>query len=217
MKTSMEDIFYLFVDKNIEKFLDLRPVMLKPFEFNGKVYATDRHSIISTDKANIDFILDNEYEPINCEKVIPLPNTSEIIDIEHSSDWFEQFKTKDEVKEIECEECLGLGFIECHCCGSNNDCDDCHGSGYFREKTDNKIFENVLVKLKDAFLDIKLFSTTLFSSVSKSPSELHTFIVVSYSASLMHIHINSLNIISVSYTLCFLPDISQPSICITSS
>ncbi len=173
MKTSMEDIFYLFVDKNIEKFLDLRPVMLKPFEFNGKVYATDRHSIISTDKANIDFILDNEYEPINCEKVITKSNTSEIINITQSNDWFEQFKTKDGVKEIECEECLGLGFIECHCCGSNNDCDNCHGTGYFREKTDNKIFENVLVKLKDAFLDIKLFYKLIrVRDFTKKPIEL---------------------------------------------
>jgi hypothetical protein len=172
-KTTMEDIFNLFVEKKPENKFCLNPVMLKPFHFNGKVYATDRHSIISTDNGNIDFILDNEYEPINCEKVTPKSNTSEIINITQSSDWFEQFKTKYEVKEIECNECEGLGVIECCCCRKENDCDDCHGTGYFREKTDNKIFEDACIKFKDAFLDIKLFYKLIrVRDFTKKPIEL---------------------------------------------
>ena len=68
-KPVLGDVFSLFLGE--DKF---RPAMHKPFEINGKVYATDAYTLVRTDKANIDFVLDNEHTPPNCEAVIPEVN-----------------------------------------------------------------------------------------------------------------------------------------------
>lgn len=160
MKKSIEYIFKLFVKDDKDAYCELRPFMLKPFEFNGKVYATDGEVLISTDKKNIDFIIDNEYDSPNMEKVIPHENISEIIDIEYPIEWFEQFRTEDEFVQECCAECEGAGVIGCLEIGKRVQYDICHRCdefGYIEVKTGNKIFSNHYVKFKDSCIDIKVF------------------------------------------------------------
>lgn len=161
IKTSNEEIFNLFVKDDKDAYCELRPFMLKPFEFNGKVYATDGFALISTDKKNIDFILDNEYEPSrNTEEIIPHENISEIINIEQSLEWFERFKTEDEFEKEYCAECEGHGTTGCLEIEKRIKYDICHrcdGDGYIEVKTGNKIFSNHYVKFKDSCISIKLF------------------------------------------------------------
>lgn len=160
MKNSIEDIFKLFVECDRDACCELRPVLFKPFEFNGKVYASDKNALISTYKKNIDFIIDNEYDSPDMQKVIPHANISEIINIEHPIEWFEQFRTEDEFREECCTECEGVGAIKFLGIGKRvlyDVCDRCDCSGYIEVKTGNKTFSNHYVKFKDSCIDIKLF------------------------------------------------------------
>lgn len=160
MENSIEYIFKLFAEDDKNAYCELRPFTFKPFEFNGKVYATDGEALISIDKKNIDFIIDNEYDSTNMEKVIPHENISEIINIEHPIEWFEQFRTEDEFREECCAECDGAGGIKFLGIGKMvlyDMCDRCDGFGYIEVKTGNKTFSNHYVKFKDSCIDIKLF------------------------------------------------------------
>ena len=105
-KPMLGDVFSLFLGE--DKF---RPAMHKPFEINGKVYATDAYTLVRTDKANVDFVLENEHTPPNCEGVIPEVNTSLVLNV--TKEMLEPLKTADEYefagKDIECETCEGSG------------------------------------------------------------------------------------------------------------
>ena len=163
-KIVLGEVFSLFVGQD-----RFRPEMHKPFEINGKVYATDAHTLIRTDKANIDFEIDNEHTPPNCEAVIPEVNTSLILNI--TKEMFEPLKTEDEYEfegeEVDCETCEGSGEVEwefkTH--ASNFECPVCEGSGYSEqkrgEKTGRKIFGNCAVKLKGAYFNINIFYTLI--------------------------------------------------------
>lgn len=160
MEKSIEYIFKLFVKDDKDAYCELRPFTFKPFEFNGKVYATDGESLILTDKKNIDFIIDNEYDAPNHDKYIPHANISEIINIEQPIEWFEQFITEDEFREELCTECWGAGAIKCLGIGNMvqyDICRRCDEFGYIEVKTGNKTFSNHYVKFKDSCIDIKLF------------------------------------------------------------
>lgn len=159
-KNVLGEVFSLFVGK--EKH---RPVMHKPFEINGKVYATDARTLIRTDKANVDFEIDNEHTPPNCEAIIPEVNTSLILNI--TKEMFEPLKTEDEYEfegeDIECETCDGSGEVEWEFEHYTRDfeCPVCDGSGYLEEKrgekTGRKTFGNCAVKLKGAYFNINIF------------------------------------------------------------
>ena len=153
-KPMLSDVFSLFIGED-----ELRPAMHKPFEINGKVYATDASTLVMTDKTNIDFVLDNEHTPPNCEAIIPKANTSLILDI--TKEMFELLKTADEYefvgKDIECKACEGDGEVEWYFENYTHefDCPVCDGHGWEEEKkgikTGGKTFGKCLVKIKDAY------------------------------------------------------------------
>lgn len=156
---SLSDIFQMFVSPD-----DHLNALHAPFELNGRVYATDRHILIRTDKANIDFAIENPHIPPNCEAVIPPPNTSEIINVPKEP--FEQLKTEEEYKlvgeKIVCRECEGEGEVEWEYkyYTKEDDCPECNGSGFEREKTKvktgGKTYGNdSIVKIKDGYFDPK--------------------------------------------------------------
>lgn len=154
------DVFSLFVGHDA-----LRPAMHKPFEINGKVYATDAYSLVRTDKENIGFILDNEHKPINCEGSISEINMSLVLDI--TKKMFEPLKTADEYeflgKDIECETCECSGQVEWEFehYTRDFDCPVCEGSGLSEKKrsrkTGGKTFGNFVVKIKDSYFDVSRF------------------------------------------------------------
>lgn len=158
--TLLGDVFSLFLGD--DKF---RPAMHKPFEINDKVYATDAYTLIRTDKANIDFVLDNDHAPPNCEGVMPESNLNEVLTIE--KEMFEPFKTADEYEfageDIECETCEGSGEVEWefehHT--RNFDCPVCEGSGWSEKKrgrkTGGKTFGKSVVKVRDAYFYVSRF------------------------------------------------------------
>jgi hypothetical protein len=159
-KPMLGDVFFLFVGK--DKF---RPAMHKPFEINGKVYATDAYTLVRTDKANIEFFLDNEHNPPNCEGVIPEVNTSLILNI--TKEMFETLKTADEYeiagKDIECKTCEGSGEVEWDFEHYTRDfeCPVCEGAGWEEQKTSRKTggktFGKCIVKINDACFHIDKF------------------------------------------------------------
>jgi hypothetical protein len=159
-KSPIADILNLFIGND-----DRRPVFNKPFEVNGKVYATDAHVLIRTDKKNIDFIIDNEHLPPKVEQVIPERNLNEILNI--NKEMFESLKTADEYefsgKDIDCKTCDGHGEVEWEFEHYTHDfdCPVCNGSGLSEErrgkKTGGKTFGDSIVKLKDAYFRVRLF------------------------------------------------------------
>jgi len=159
-KPRLGEVFSLFVGED-----ELRPAMLKPFEINGKVYATDAYTLVRTDKANVEFVLDNEHTPPNCERIIPEVNTSLILNI--TKEMFEPLKTADEYefkgKDNECKTCEGSGKVEWafEHYTRNFDCPVCAGDGWEEEKkrikTGKKTFGNCVVKINDAWFHIDKF------------------------------------------------------------
>lgn len=141
-KPVLGDVFSLFLGE--DKF---RPEMHKPFEINGKVYATDAYTLIRTDKANVDFVLDNEHTPPSCEGVVPEVNTSLILIL--TKEMLEPLKTADEYeftgKDIECESCEGSGEVEWEFehYTRDFDCPVCEGSGWVEKKNE---VEKLVVK-----------------------------------------------------------------------
>lgn len=113
---------------------EIRPAMLLPFEFNGKIYATDTHKLIRCDKSFCEFELTNTHKPLNTESAIPTINCNRIIKTKLED--FDIFKTEDEFKEngkdIKCIECDGDGEVEWeyehHT--KTDDCPVCDGSGF---------------------------------------------------------------------------------------
>lgn len=159
-KPVLGDVFSLFLGE--DKF---RPAMHKPFEINGKVYATDAYTLIRTDKANVDFVLDNEHTPPNCEGVIPKVNTSLILSV--TKEMLEPLKTADEYefvgKDIKCETCEGSGQVEWEFEHYTRDfyCPVCEGSGWSEKKrgrkTGGKTFGKCVVNIKGAYFHADKF------------------------------------------------------------
>ncbi len=160
-KTDIEKAFSLFVGESTS-----RPWMSKPFELDGKIYATDDHALVRTEKKNIDFVLDNEHiAPITLIDIIPQVNTIEILNI--SNEMFEPLKTEDEYeyagKDIECKTCEGSGQVEWEFQHYTKelDCPICDGVGLSGKKrkikTGGKTFGKSLVKVRDAYFDTALF------------------------------------------------------------
>ena len=160
-KLVLADVFSLFVGGDAK----FRPELLKPFEINGKVYATDGIALVRTDKVNIDFVIDNKHKTPNCERVIPEINTSLILSI--TKEMLEPLKTDDEIeitgKNIDCKTCDGSGTVEwiyeSHI--REFDCPVCEGSGYSEEersrKTGGKTFGHFAVNVKGVYFDIDKF------------------------------------------------------------
>ncbi len=158
--TILNEIFNSFVSKDMFK-----PVLNKPFEINDKIYATDSYSLIRINKKDCDFTVQPVDSAPDCEAVIPIENMNQLLTID--KDFFEQYKTEDELTEIgenvECKICDGFGEVEWEFQHYTElfDCPVCKGECYTERiksiKTGNKTFGKNLVKIKDAYLDIKRF------------------------------------------------------------
>lgn len=159
-KHVLGDVFALFIgkDKNY-------PVMHKPFEINGKAYATDAYTLIRTDKINIDFVLDNEHTPPDCDKFIPAVNTSLILNV--TNEMLEPLKTEDEYEfigeDIECETCKASGSVgwKFEDYTRDFDCPVCDGSGLSKmqrcRKTGRKTFGKYVVNIKGRHFYVSQF------------------------------------------------------------
>jgi len=184
-KTKLNKVFDLFVGNDKQ-----RPSMLSPFVIGDKTYATDAYTLVRCDNDKIDFEFDNKETPPSADKIIPLINTSEIIDLD-SIDW-QSFMTNDEEiqkgEDIECGNCNGYGTCNTTDCYKGRsyyaeyECPVCEGSGIEKEaefiKTGNKTFKyesavrlkgvlfraSILYKLKKVQdilnLDVELISNT---------------------------------------------------------
>jgi hypothetical protein len=116
---------------------DLRPVMLLPFESNGKVYATDAHKLIRCDSQLIHFTLQNPHKSLNPSSAFPEINCNRTV-VTKIED-FDILKTEDELSKIgdniTCEECKGEGYVEWeykhHT--AEHECPECKCSGYSHE------------------------------------------------------------------------------------
>jgi hypothetical protein len=116
---------------------EIRPAMLLPFEWSGKIYATDGHKLIRCDKSFIEFELTNPHKPLNCEAVMPKENCNRIVKTKFED--FDIFKTEDELvksgKDIKCIECNGEGEVEWEYKYNTkmDECPECDGSGFSSE------------------------------------------------------------------------------------
>jgi len=161
MKTELEKLFDLFVGKE-----QIRPEMLSPFEYEGKIYATDAHVLIRMDKSYCDFKITNP-DFLKCGgNIIPDENQNEALKIDKSV--FDKYRTEDEYtvteEEVECSTCHGNGEVEWEFDNytMDADCPVCEGEGIsekeVKEKTGNKIFANdVIVKVENCYFKLDLF------------------------------------------------------------
>lgn len=105
--TELQECFSLFYGND-----SLRPAFYNPIIWKGRVYATDAHALIITDKSNIDFEFENEHKGHDLSKILPPINISEFLIVPD----LEYLKTADETKEvgedIKCQECDGFGEVE---------------------------------------------------------------------------------------------------------
>lgn len=188
--TMLGDVFSLFcsTDKN-------RPAMNSPFIKNSVVYATDAATVIFIDENDCDFKFINEYQDKapNVEAIIPIPNTSKILNIKQSD--FDKFKTEDELEytgeDIHCETCQGDGVVEWEFdhYTKDFDCPKCDGTGFKEEKqqrkTGEKTFGVCRVKFNDTYFDMKKFYKLILVQkvfggdieliFSEKPNSIHSF------------------------------------------
>lgn len=112
---------------------ELRPAMLLPFEYNGKIYATDAHKLIRCDKSILEFELTNKEKALNGESVFPKENCNRILKTKIED--LEPFKFADDYdtigKDVDCDECDGTGTVEWNYkhYEEEYDCPKCDGSG----------------------------------------------------------------------------------------
>jgi hypothetical protein len=154
------EVFSLFLGDDIT-----RPVLQKPFEVNGKIYATDSYTLVRCDKSCCNIEITNTYTPPNVENIIPTPNTNKILNIEKKI--FEQYRTIDEIKtiekETECKLCDGFGYVEWEFDSytKEDECPVCEGDGIIIEnkemKNGNKGFGNSLINLNGVYFKMDLF------------------------------------------------------------
>ncbi len=159
MKTKTQEVYSLFYGND-----NLRPTFHNPLIWENKVYATDAHCLIITEKENIDFEFENEYKGHDLSTILPPVNTSEFLIIPE----LESLKTAEETKEvgqdIKCKECGGDGEVEWEYekWTKYDDCPKCNGDGYEENTkevlTGNKTFRNIIVKVKKTYFQIKLFN-----------------------------------------------------------
>lgn len=146
----------------------IRPVMLLPFEWDGKIYGTDAHKLIRCDKTFLEFELTNSYKPINAEACIPKINCNRIV--ANKLEDFDVFKTEDELikngEDIECSECDGEGEVEWEYRHHSkmDDCPVCNGSGFSSESrlvpTGKKTFpQYAYLTIDGVFFNINIFKS----------------------------------------------------------
>ena len=164
-KLPLEEIFSFFYAKD-----SFRPVILKPFVFEDYTYATDTYSLIRCKTEKINFEYENNETISTVDKIFPIPNTSEIIDLD-SIDWDSLMKEHECIgdgNDVECGNCNGEGTCEDTVYYKGRmydyefDCPVCEGSGYEEEEkqipTGKKTFGvNDKVKIKDNYLNAKRF------------------------------------------------------------
>lgn len=166
-KTALEKVFALFCAKE-----SLNPVMLNPFVFEDRTYATDRIKLVCCDNDKIDFYFGNKEEPLNVKNVLPKINTSEIIHLD-KIDWNSLMQYDEEIKirdEVECGHCGGDGTCDDSVYYNSKfydyefQCPVCDGSGIEEEAvyapTGNKIFsERDKIQFKDIYFFARNFYT----------------------------------------------------------
>lgn len=153
-KTKLEQVFDLFVSKREEKFAS-------PFADSGKVFATDKYSVVFTDSENCDFpVVETEIKKPNLAHLVFTPNISKTISFDGVD--FEALKTEDEREDnVDCEECNGTGEVtwEYKSWHNNDECPNCKGEGTFQGvKTGKKTFPSrKYVAINDAMVLIDEF------------------------------------------------------------
>ena len=127
-----KEIFKMFCGND-----EIRPAMLLPFNYKGKVCATDAHILIRCNESDCEFELDNPHKPLNTEAAFPSFDSERIV-LNKLSD-FDKFKIEDELvkqgKDIDCNECDGDGEVEWEYRHYNrtDECPVCNGSGFSSE------------------------------------------------------------------------------------
>lgn len=155
----LKSIFSLFCSSD-----PIRISLTNPFAIDDFTYATDAHALVRCKSDKIDFDYKSEGIPPSADKIIPQPNTSEIINID-SVDWA-ALMTEDETindnNDVVCGNCNGEGTL-----GDNlsykgkfydfeYQCPVCEGAGFEEMSkqipTGNKTFKEMdMVKLKDIY------------------------------------------------------------------
>lgn len=143
----------------------IRPAMMLPFEWDGKIYATDAHKLIRCDKSYLEFELNNPHKPLNADKCIPQITCNRIVATKLED--FDIFKTEDDFDKIgedeDCLECEGDGEVEWeykhHT--KTDDCPICNGSGLSYEsrlvKNGKKTFDKYsFVKIDNVYFNINI-------------------------------------------------------------
>lgn len=160
-KQAISKAFQLFVGGD-----NGREVLMRPFEINDFVYATDSYALIRTLKKNYKEEIVNHTQPPSADKVIPEGNMYIPLNIKKQE--FEKYKDTDEYEpDVGCSACDGEGEVEWefehH--SMSADCPECNGSGLMRpkvsRKTGNKVFGQYLVKIKESYFRIDLFHKLL--------------------------------------------------------
>lgn len=169
-KFNEEELLSLFYDK--ENYM--RPIMSAPYLKNGYVCATEGHILIRI-KAET---LSGEYNEIESLNILWPADTCNFIislqEIETALSSIPQVEEEKQIgKDIECEECEGVGLVEwryedksgrCHY--DDCDCPICDGSGYESraryEKTGRMIpDEKCHIAVRDSVLRVRCISTLM--------------------------------------------------------
>lgn len=114
---------------------ELRPVMKKHGVIGDYVYATCGHTCCRFKKDLTEMsevYVKNEKFP-NAEAVFTIDEVEPASEVKFKVNdliqKFYKFKLQSETYLEECKECDGSGYIECGCCGHEDDCNECDGEG----------------------------------------------------------------------------------------
>lgn len=135
---------------------NLRPELMKPFEIENQLYATDAHTCIrfSKDLALSEYKAEkapnakNIFDKLDLTKSVSFDTRillTKIYECEIKYD--SQFKT--------CENCDGSGTCECDCCGNDADCKNCDGDGTIEIVSP---FDNIKMQGEGIFIGGKKFN-----------------------------------------------------------
>lgn len=152
----LNEVFALFCGKE-----EYRPVMHKPFEVDGFVYATDAHVLVRIIKDRYKLKLDNPHKPLNLSKISFDFVSSEKLKLNKKD--FDKLKTKDELKEVgnieKCDSCDGFGEVEWEFESYTRDfdCPVCDGEGKIGKSekipTGEKTFGDIVIEIDGKYFN----------------------------------------------------------------
>ncbi len=150
MKNPNKPNIYDYVLSMFKSNDSLRPAFCQIFKNENYYCGTDSHALIIAETSLTGLTYNDVEKAPNALKVYndAVTDTELILD---RNELLSDFFSAEQVwkgEKLSCDECEGKGYKTCRCCGTDNDCEDCDGTG-------------------ESFLDVPFSKATLYGEVVK--------------------------------------------------